>query len=190
MQNPRVWLGKCNDLVQVLLCIGSTHIKNFSVTGASSGFGKALIQEALAKNDHVAALVRNPDDVQDLSNAHDSDSERLMILQCDVTNVNQISAAFSSVTARFGRIDVVVNSAGYAMLGEVEGTPEDAARRLFDVNFWGAVAVSKEAVRVFREKGLGGRLLNISSGSGIVGMPGVAYYCARYSFLIDFYVLL
>jgi NAD(P)-dependent dehydrogenase (short-subunit alcohol dehydrogenase family) len=78
---------------------------------------------------------------------------------------------------------VVFNNAGCAIVGEIEATPDDAARALFEVNFWGAVAVSKESVRVFRDvnpPGAGGRLLNVTSAAGFGGVPIVGIYSARY----------
>ncbi|KAF9221717.1 NAD(P)-binding protein [Gyrodon lividus] len=78
----------------------------------------------------------------------------------------------------FGRIDVVFNNAGQSMMGEVESVPEEDARRLFDVNFWGMANVSKEAIRFFRDVNspAGGRLLQVSSGVGIVGAPATGFY--------------
>jgi len=67
----------------------------------------------------------------------------------DVSKPQDITDAFAQAEIHFGRIDVVFNNAGYAIMGEVEGTPDDQARALFEVNFWGAVNVSKEAVRFF-----------------------------------------
>ena len=74
------------------------------------------------------------------------------------------------------------NNAGYGICAEAESTPNDAARKMFDVNFWGAANVSREAVRVFREVNgheKGGWLLNVSSGAGLMGLPASSYYCAR-----------
>jgi NAD(P)-dependent dehydrogenase (short-subunit alcohol dehydrogenase family) len=90
--------------------------------------------------------------------------------------------AFSKGIEKFGRIDIVFNNAGFGILAEIESTPENEARRLFDVNFWGAANVSREAVRVFREvnpPGIGGWLLNMSSGAGFLGLPASGYYAAR-----------
>ena len=81
----------------------------------------------------------------------------------------------------FGRIDVVFNNARVGLVGEVEGTPEDVARKLFEVTFWGADRISREAVRFFREVNkpeVGGRLLNNSSMVGINAFPGMGYYSA------------
>ena len=77
--------------------------------------------------------------------------ERLLVLKLDVTKQQDIIDAFQKAKEVFGRVDVVFNNAAYGVLAEVEGTPDDAARAVFDVDFWGAANVSREAVRFFRE---------------------------------------
>ncbi|KAJ7207162.1 hypothetical protein GGX14DRAFT_535383 [Mycena pura] len=149
------------------------------VTGASSGLGRALTEAALKNNEIVVAVCRKPADLDALAAAHPG---RLLVVKCDVTKPDDVVAAFANALERFGRVDVVLNSAGTATLGEIEATPDAEARALFEVNFWGALAVSREAVRVFRDlnpTGAGGRLLNVSSGNGFVGMPLLGIYSAR-----------
>jgi NAD(P)-dependent dehydrogenase (short-subunit alcohol dehydrogenase family) len=88
---------------------------------------------------------------------------------------------FRKAKEAFGWIDVVFNNAAVGLMGEVEGSPEDVSRYLFDVNFWGALAITKEAIRFFREEnppGLGGRLLVSSSQVSILGVAGVGVYSA------------
>ncbi|KAF9010832.1 NAD-P-binding protein [Cyathus striatus] len=147
--------------------------KVWLVTGASSGFGLEVSR--------VVATARNPSHLNVLKDSVQNIREQLLYLQCDVTKASEITDSFKQAIDHFGRCDVVFNNAGYGMLGEIESTPEDTARKLFDTNFWGAANVSREAVRVFREcnSGMpGGRLLNMSSGAGFVGIPGVGYYSA------------
>ncbi|KAJ7173008.1 hypothetical protein C8R43DRAFT_1209228 [Mycena crocata] len=156
------------------------------ITGASSGFGRAVTEEVLQNGDVAVATLRTPADLDDLAAAH---PDRLLVVKCDVTKSEEIIAAFASAIAKFGRVDVVFNNAGYGIVGEIEATPEDAARALFDVNFWGAVAVSREAVRVFRDVNpgnIGGLLLNVSSGLGfgggaIVGMYSASHLCNSFN---------
>ena len=98
-----------------------------------------------------------------------------------MTILEDILNAFVEAKRTFGRVDVVLNNAAIGCFGEVEGTPHDLARRIFDTNFWGAANVSREAVRFFREEnppGVGGRLLNLSSYVGLVALGGTGYYCA------------
>ncbi|KAJ7207166.1 NAD(P)-binding protein [Mycena pura] len=151
------------------------------VTGASSGFGRGLTEVALRNNEKVVAACRTPADLDGLAAAN---PERLLVVKCDVTKADDVVAAFARGIERFGRVDVVFNNAGLVMISEIEGTPDSqhAARALFEVNFWGALLVSREAVRVFRDlnpAGAGGRLLNVSSSSGFVGMPIMGLYSVR-----------
>ncbi|KAJ7487802.1 hypothetical protein FB451DRAFT_727464 [Mycena latifolia] len=156
----------------------STGPRVWLITGASSGFGRAVTEEVLANGEIAVATLRTPAMLDDLAAAN---PDRLLAVKCDVTKRDDITSAFAAAIERFGRVDVVFNNAGYAIIAEVEATPEDAARALFDVNFWGAVAVSTEAVRVFRDVNpgnAGGRLLNVTSSTGLSGLAIVGMYGA------------
>ena len=99
----------------------------------------------------------------------------------DVTKPQEIIAAFAAAKAKFGRIDVVANNAGYGTLGEAEGAEDDVVRAMFETNFWGMANVSREAVKFFREvnpAGVGGRLLQMSGRGGLNGAAATAYYSA------------
>ena len=151
-----------------------------TVTGASSGLGKALTEVVLRKGDIVVATLRTPAVLAHLATLYPP--SQLLLLPLDVTRPGDISAAFARTRDVFGRLDVVFNNAGYAMVAEVEGTPDADARALFEVNFWGAVGVSRAAVKFFRElnpPGKGGIILQNSSTSGFLGPPGLAFYSAR-----------
>lgn len=103
------------------------------------------------------------------------------MLSLDVSKPAEITAAFAQAKDAFGRLDVVVNNAGWGTFGEVESVVDADARAMFDTNFWGAVDVSRAALAFFREvnkPGVGGRLVQISSCCGVVGLPGQAFYCA------------
>ena len=109
-------------------------------------------------------------------------STRLLVLQLDVTSRSAIVEAFRRSKEAFGRIDVVYNNAAYTFVGEVEGTPDSVSRALFDVNFWGMVDVSTEAIRFFRDvnpPGVGGRLLQVSSFLANEAFPCAGFYSAR-----------
>ena len=150
-----------------------------TVTGASTGFGRELTKVVLEHGDTAVATARRPEVLADLVATYTA--ERLLTLKLDVTKQADIVAAFAAAHAKFGRIDVVANNAGYSTVGEVESVSDETARAIFETNFWGAANVAREAVRVFRElnpHGAGGRLLNFSSISGIQGMAGFAHYCA------------
>lgn len=150
------------------------------VTGASSGLGKAVVEYALSKGDKVSATCRKPTDLADLQSKFPT--SQLIVLRLDVTSPQEVTSAFAKTVEAFGRVDVVYNNAGYVVIGETESVPEDTARQQFDVNFWGAVTVSREAVRVFRDvnKPIGGVLLQASSLAGVLGTETGAYYSARW----------
>ncbi|KAF8440489.1 hypothetical protein L210DRAFT_1058177 [Boletus edulis BED1] len=113
--------------------------KVWLITGASSGFGKALSEVVLREGDIVVATLRKPSVLAHLSKQYPP--SQLLLLTLDVTRPSDISAAFACTQQVFGRLDVVFNNAGYAMFGEVEGTPDADARALLEVVFWGAVGI-------------------------------------------------
>ena len=150
-----------------------------TVTGASTGFGRVLTEIVLEKGDIAIATARRPEALSDLSAEYPAD--RLLVLKLDVSKPQEIVDAFTTAKEKFGRIDVVANNAAYCTLGEVEAVADVDARSLFETNFWGAANVSREAVKFFREvnpAGVGGRLLQFSSVSGLQGLAAVAYYTA------------
>ncbi|KAI0687012.1 NAD(P)-binding protein [Earliella scabrosa] len=153
--------------------------KVWFITGTSSGIGRAVTEVLLEKGEIVVATARRPNTLDDLVQKYPTD--RLLPLQLDITQSEEIEAAFLRTMEAFGRIDVVLNNAGCASLGEVEALDESQGRAVMETNFWGTLRVSKEAVRFFRESnpsGLGGRLLQMSSYLGLTAGPGVGYYAA------------
>ncbi|KAI0037871.1 NAD(P)-binding protein [Auriscalpium vulgare] len=158
---------------------GTLDSRVWFVTGSSSGFGLALIEAVLAINERVVATLRDVTKLADLQAKYPAD--QLLILPLDVTNTAQIAQVFKQIEQHFHRLDIVVNNAGYALAGEIEGIPEDEARRQLDTLFWGPVAIMKEATRFFREvnpQGHGGRILNISSIGGYEASQLVGFYAA------------
>ncbi|KZT64520.1 NAD(P)-binding protein [Daedalea quercina L-15889] len=148
------------------------------ITGSSSGFGRKMTELVLEKGDIAIATLRKPEVIADLVAKYTSD--QLLVIKLDVYKLEDIKTAFVAAERTFGRIDVVFNNAGYTMFAEVEGTPDEEARAMFDVNFFGAANVSREAVRVFRDvnKPQGGRLLQMSSYNVYRAEPVMAYYTA------------
>ncbi|KAI0031946.1 hypothetical protein K488DRAFT_86324 [Vararia minispora EC-137] len=145
------------------------------ITGAGSNFGVTLIRAALAAGHRVVATARK------LSSLSLESSDSLLLVELDVTQQTHIDAAFEAAIARFGHIDVVVNKAGTSLLGEVEAVPEEDARHFFEVQFWGPVAVSKAALKVFREtKPAGARrcIINVSSATAALAPPLHAFHAA------------
>lgn len=139
-----------------------------------------MTEHVLNVGDNAVAALRKPESLSDLAAKWPSD--RFLSLKLDVTEPDEILAAFAKAKAAFGRLDVVFNNAGVSIIAESEGTPLEAARKLFEVNFWGAANVSREAVRFFREenKPPGGRLLQNSSVAGYDAPAAATYYAASY----------
>ena len=171
---PKVWFGQRVHNFEHLE--SSAYL--ISVTASSGGFGRSLVELILKGGDIAVATLRTPSVLDDLKQAYDESN--LLILPLDVVNAEQIRSAFQAATDKYGRIDFVYNLAGHGLIAEVEGTPEEEARTLFEVNFWGATRVSNEAVRVFREvnKPQGGHLFVISSLVSLNPMAGTGFYSA------------
>ncbi|KAG0701141.1 hypothetical protein DFH29DRAFT_852855 [Suillus ampliporus] len=153
--------------------------KVWFITGASSGFGRCMTEYALGQGDNVVATLRKPEVLSDLVARYPVD--KLLVLKVDVKKQEEIDEAFTRTREVFGRLDVVFNNAGYGLFTEVEGTPVDAAREMFETNFWGSTNVSRAAVQFFREvnePGKGGILLQVSSITGFHAFPGLTYYAA------------
>ncbi|KAH7924638.1 NAD(P)-binding protein [Leucogyrophana mollusca] len=152
--------------------------KVWFITGSSSGFGHCVAEVALQNGDSVVATLRKPDCLSDLAGMYPA--SKLLILPLDVTVPTEITHAFSKALDAFGRIDVVFNNAGFCVVSEAEGISDENARRMFEVDFWGAANITKEAVRIFRDvnKPMGGHLLQMSSRTGLQAAPGVAHYAA------------
>ncbi|KAI0775580.1 NAD-P-binding protein [Trametes elegans] len=148
------------------------------ITGATSGFGRVLTEIVLQNGEIVVATGRRVAALDDLKSQFPSD--RLLIVKLDVSQPKEVVDAFAQARGAFGRVDVVVNNAGWGAFGEVEAAQDDVVRAQFETNFWGAANVSREAVKVFREvnKPVGGRLFQISSITGLTGGPAFGYYSA------------
>ncbi|KAF9813651.1 hypothetical protein IEO21_05483 [Rhodonia placenta] len=149
------------------------------ITGSSQGLGRALLEEVLASGERAVATLRTPAVLAPLAQKYPA--AQLLVVPLDVADTAQISAAFGAARAHFGRLDVVVNNAGYGLEGEIEAVPEEDARRQMEVLFWGPVHVTKEAIAFFRDvnpPGHGGRVLNVSSCGGYAANPTLAYYSA------------
>jgi NAD(P)-dependent dehydrogenase (short-subunit alcohol dehydrogenase family) len=155
--------------------------QNWFITGSSRGLGRALVQAAVDAGDRVAATARQPAQLDDLVAEH-RDSVHAIAL--DVTDAQAARSAIAEARRHFGRLDVVVNNAGYANVSPIETTDDEDFRAQFETNFWGVYHVSKAAIPVLREQG-SGIVIQISSVGGRVGgSPGIASYQAA-KFAID-----
>lgn len=150
----------------------SNH-KTLFITGISSGFGKALATEALAAGHRVIGTVRNEAAMQAFEALS---AERAHGVILDVTEFERIDSAIAEMESRYGPVDVLVNNAGYGHEGIFEESSLEEMRRQFDVNVFGAVAVTKAFVPYFRQR-RSGHIINITSMGGTITMPGIAYYC-------------
>ncbi len=113
-----------------------------TVTGSSKGLGKAILDAVLASGQRVVATLRTPEVLADYKDKYPP--AQLLITRLDVLDNARIVEVFAEIKEHFGRLDVVVNNAGYGIEGELETTPEDEARKLFDVCFWAVVNISKQ----------------------------------------------
>jgi NAD(P)-dependent dehydrogenase (short-subunit alcohol dehydrogenase family) len=147
--------------------------KTLLITGASSGFGRALAEQALAAGHEVVGTVRNEQARAELEQLAPG---RLFARLLDVTDLAAIEPLVAAIEADVGAIDVLVNSAGYGHEGILEESPLEEMRRQFEVNVFGAVAMIR-AVLPFMRQRRRGPILNITSMGGYITMPGIAYYC-------------
>ena len=143
------------------------------ITGVSSGFGRALAQEALAAGHKVVGTVRSVEAKREFEALSANDAFGRVL---DVTDFDAIDGIVSEIEASVGPVDVLVNNAGYGHEGVMEESPLSEMRRQFDVNVFGAVAMMK-AVLPFMRARRSGHILNVTSMGGYITMPGISYYC-------------
>jgi NAD(P)-dependent dehydrogenase (short-subunit alcohol dehydrogenase family) len=147
--------------------------KTLLITGASSGFGLALAQEALADGHRVVGTVRSEQARVALEALAPG---RALGRLLDVTDFAAIEPLVAEIEKTVGPLDVLVNSAGYGHEGILEESPLAEMRRQFDVNVFGAVAMMKAVLPYMRQRRRG-HILNITSMGGFITLPGIAYYC-------------
>jgi NAD(P)-dependent dehydrogenase (short-subunit alcohol dehydrogenase family) len=147
--------------------------KTLLITGVSSGFGRALAQEALAVGHKVVGTVRSAQAKRDFESLSANAAWGRIL---DVTDFDAIDGVVAEIEANVGPIDVLLNNAGYGHEGIVEESSLAEMRQQFDVNVFGAVAMMKAVLPFMRERRRG-HILNITSMGGYITMPGIAYYC-------------
>ncbi len=148
--------------------------KVWLVTGASTGFGRELVEYLLAQGARVVATARKIDGLTDLGTRY---PERVLIAAMDVTDQQQVESAVGVAVKWFGRIDVLVNNAGYGMVGAVEESAEDEFRPMFEANVFGLIRVTQAVLPQMRQQG-SGHIVNLSSIGGLVATPGFGLYNA------------
>lgn len=142
------------------------------ITGGTSGFGFSIAKAAVATGALVVAAGLNA-----AAGAAENRDERISFVELDITKNDDIDAAVAGCIEKHGRIDVLINNAGYSICGAVEEVTEAEGRRMFDVNFFGAMAVTRAVLPQMRKQG-SGMVVSISSVGGFDGAPGFSYYSA------------
>lgn len=152
----------------------STKEKVWFITGASRGFGRIWTEAALKRGDKVAATARNLSRIADFKGKY---GDSVLTLELDVTKPHQVNAVIEQAYAHFGRLDIILNNAGYSLVGTIEEASADDVRTLYETNVFGPLTIIKAALPLLREQGFG-HILGISSNLGHITYPIIGYYCS------------
>jgi len=144
------------------------------ITGASRGFGKLWAKALLERGDKVAATARNIEDLNDLTKKY---GDAILPIQLDVNDRDACFAAVEKTTSYFGRIDVLINNAGFGLFGAIEETTEKQARAQMETNFFGLLWVTQAVIPIMREQE-SGHIIQVSSFLGLVTLPVLGIYNA------------
>ena len=144
------------------------------ISGCSTGFGRELAQLVLQQGLRAVVTARDAASVADIVQGHE---DRALAVPLDVTQPGQIAAAVAAAQQRFGRIDVLVNNAGYGYLSTVEEGQDSEIRAQFDANVFGLFALTRAVLPLMRAQ-RSGHVINITSVAGLIGFPGSGYYSA------------
>ncbi|MCL1632852.1 oxidoreductase [Sporolactobacillus sp. CPB3-1] len=147
--------------------------KVWFITGASRGFGLSLSRELIRLGYPVVVTARRVETVSELAEGKD----QVLALPLDVTDQAQVRSTLQKALNHFGRIDVLVNNAGFGYFGAIEEADEEAVRQLFETNFWGLSDLTRAVLPTFRSQG-SGHFVNISSIAGLSSAPALGYYNA------------
>jgi NAD(P)-dependent dehydrogenase (short-subunit alcohol dehydrogenase family) len=148
--------------------------KVWFITGSSKGFGRIWAEAALARGDRVAATARDKSTLDELVDTY---GDAVLALQLDVDDKAADDAAIAQAHEQFGRLDVVVNNAGYGHFGMVEEASEEEARAQIETNLFGALWITQAALPIMREQG-SGHIIQVSSIGGVNAFPNVGLYHA------------
>jgi NAD(P)-dependent dehydrogenase (short-subunit alcohol dehydrogenase family) len=151
-----------------------TNSKVWFITGASRGFGSVWADAALKRGDKVVATARK---LESIAHLREKYGDNVLTLELDVTNAGQAKAAVEQAHAHFGRLDIVLNNAGYSLVGTVEESSPEEIRALYETNVIGPVTVIQAALPLLRKQG-GGHILGTSSNLGHVTLPVIGYYAS------------
>jgi NAD(P)-dependent dehydrogenase (short-subunit alcohol dehydrogenase family) len=148
--------------------------RTWFITGASTGFGRLLAEEVLKAGGKVIATARDRDKVADLEAKYPQTARALPL---DVTDAGQVDSAVTQAFAQFGRIDVLVNNAGYGVAGAIEEVSQAEFMPMFETNVFGLLGVTRAFLPHLRKQ-RSGHILNLSSIGGVVAGPGIGFYNA------------
>jgi short-subunit dehydrogenase len=148
--------------------------RNWFITGISSGLGKAITEAAIKSGDFVIGTFRNQNQVDIFNAEHEG---KAFSVRLDVTNKEEIHSAFELIKSKFNRIDILVNNAGSGFAGAIEETSDSEARRIFDINFFGVLDITRKFLPLMREQ-KSGHIIQISSQAGIKATAGFGIYNA------------
>ncbi|MBU6153712.1 MAG: SDR family NAD(P)-dependent oxidoreductase [Bdellovibrionales bacterium] len=148
--------------------------KTWFITGCSTGFGRILSEQLLARGDRVIATARNPAGIEGLR-AHAKTQDQLLSYKLDVTDFSEIRKVASDAIEKAGRIDVLVNNAGYGYVGALEEVSLPEIRAVYETNVFGLIEMTRAILPVFRAQ-KSGHIINLSSVAGMVGTPGASIY--------------
>jgi NADP-dependent 3-hydroxy acid dehydrogenase YdfG len=148
--------------------------KVWFITGTSRGFGRIWAEAALQRGDKVAATARKLSSIAALKEKYGAN---VLTLELDVTNTEQVKDAVTQAYNHFGRLDIVLNNAGYSLVGTIEESTAEEVKAMYDTNIFGALAVIQAALPLLRKQG-GGHIIGTSSNLGHVVLPVIGYYCS------------
>jgi NAD(P)-dependent dehydrogenase (short-subunit alcohol dehydrogenase family) len=152
--------------------------KIWFITGSSRGLGRALVEAVLAAGNKAVATARRPEELADLSETY---GDKVRMVQLDVTSTTDVEKAVTAAIGAFGRIDVVVNNAGYGFIGAFEEMTPEEFKGQIDTNFWGVVNVTRAVVPLLRKQG-SGHIIQITSVGGRSAFPGLSgYHAAKFA---------
>ncbi len=149
-------------------------MKTWLITGCSTGLGRRLATAVASRGDRLVATARDASSLADLADLY---PDTVRAVSVDVTRDGDAAAAVTVAETTFGGLNVLVNNAGHGFMGAIEEAEPDEYRPLFDVNVFGLIETTRAALPLLR-RALGGRIVNMSSGAGLVGMGGHGYYNA------------
>jgi NADP-dependent 3-hydroxy acid dehydrogenase YdfG len=154
--------------------MNTQNTKVWLITGSSTGFGRILTQQLLEKGDRVLATARKPEQLEDLASNY---SDRVLTVKLDVTKPSEVQEAVNKAIETFGRIDVLVNNAGYGTMGAIEEVSDEVVRQQYETNVFGLLEVTRAVLPQMRKQ-RSGHILNLSSVGGVVSFPGSGIYCS------------